>query len=108
MGNAARRPGASRAGPLPLEGLRENSCPNAPSAAGKTRSSQYAVLAAADLRGGSDPGSLDKVAWWQTDDFWQYALFATVDHIRAAACRAGMPTRLACRDLAQRPGRPAP
>src|SRR5262249_4987029 len=30
---------AGRAGPLPLEGLRERSCPRPPSAAGRTRSS---------------------------------------------------------------------
>jgi hypothetical protein len=51
---------------------------------------QYAVLTAA-LHGGTEPGLLDEIVWWQTDDFWQYALFATVAHIRAAANRAGVP-----------------
>jgi len=64
--------------------------------------------AAAALRGGTDPDLLDEVAWWQTDDFWQYALFATVAYIRAAASRAGVPVRQACQDLAQRSGDPAP
>ena len=49
-----------------------------------------------------------RVAWWQTDDFWQYALFAAVAYVRAAATRAGVPARQACQDLAGRPGQPAP
>jgi hypothetical protein len=52
---------------------------------------QYAVLAAAALHGGTDPDLLDEVAWRQTGDFWQYALFAAVAYIRAAASRAGVP-----------------
>ena len=36
---------------------------------------------------------------WQTDDFWQYALFAAVAYIRAAASRAGVPVRQACQGL---------
>ena len=61
---------------------------------------QYAALAAAALHGGTEPDVLDEVAWWQTDDFWQYALFAVVAYIRAAASRAGVPVRQACQDLA--------
>jgi hypothetical protein len=52
---------------------------------------RYAVLAAAALHGGTDPDLLDEVAWWQTDDFWQYALFATVASI------APPPAGRACR-----------
>jgi hypothetical protein len=66
------------------------------------------VLAAAALQGGTEPDLLEEVAWWQTDDFWQYALFAAIAYIRAAASRAGVPVPKACRDLAQRPGHPAP
>jgi hypothetical protein len=69
---------------------------------------QYAVLAAAALHGGTEPDLLAEVAWWQADDFWQYALFAAVAYIRAGASRAGVPVRQACRDLARRPGRPVP
>ena len=65
------------------------------------------MLAAAALRGGTEPDLLDEVAWWQTDDFWQYALFAAVGYIRAAASQAGVPVRQACQDLAGRPGHPA-
>jgi hypothetical protein len=61
---------------------------------------QYAVLAAAALHGGTEPNLLDEVAWWQTDDFWQYALYAAIAHIRAAASRVGVPVRQACQELA--------
>jgi hypothetical protein len=69
---------------------------------------QYAVLAAAAIHGGTEPDLLDEVAWWQTDDFWQYALFAAVAYIRAAASRAGVPIAQACQELAQPPVDSAP
>ena len=69
---------------------------------------QFAVLAAAALHGGTEPDLLDEVAWWQTDDFWEYALFAAVAYIRAAANRAGVPTAQACQELAPRPADPGP
>ncbi len=73
----------------------------------ENRKFQYAVLAAAALHGGTEPDLLEKVDWWQADDFWQYALFAAVAYIRAAASRAGVPGRQVCQDLVQRPGHPA-
>ncbi len=99
---------ASRADPLPLEGLRERFFPERTFRGRQNTKLQYAVLAAAALHGGTEPDLLDEVAWWQTDDFWQYALFATVAYIRAAASRAGVPVRQACQDLAQPSGDPAP
>jgi len=60
--------------------------------------------AAAALRGGAEPDLLDEVAWWQTDDFWQYALYAAVAYIRAAASRADVPVRRVGQELAQRAG----
>src|SRR5580700_3723517 len=98
--------GASRADPLPLEGLRERFLPECTFRGRHNKKFQYAMLAAAALQGGTEPDLLDEVAWWQTDDFWQYALFAAVAYIRAAAGRAGVPTRQACQDLAQHPGHP--
>jgi len=100
--------GASRAGPLPLEGLRERFLPETAFRGRQNHKLQYALLAAAALRGGTEPDLLNEVAWWQTDDFWQYALFAAVAYTRAAASRAGVPVRQACQDLSQRPGHPAP
>ncbi len=99
---------ASRADPLPLEGLRERFLPECTFRGRQNKKLQYAALAAAALPGGTEPDLLDEVAWWQADDFWQYALFAAAACIRAAASRAGVPVRQACQDLAQSPGRPAP
>jgi hypothetical protein len=65
------------------------------------------VLAAAALGGGAEPDLLDEVAWWQTDDFRRYALFAAIAYIRDAADRASVPVRQACQQLTQRPGYPA-
>ena len=96
--------GASRSGPLALQGLREQFLPERTLRGRQDKKFQYAVLAAAALHGGTEPDLLDEVAWWQTDDFWQYGLFAAVGYIRAAASRAGVPVRQACQDLAGRPG----
>ena len=100
--------GASRANPLPLEGLRERFLPECTSPGRQNTKLRYAVLVAAALHGGTEPDLLDEVAWWQADDFWQYALFAAVACIRAAASRAGVPVHPACQDLTPSPGRPAP
>ncbi|MFZ0755415.1 MAG: hypothetical protein WAN00_16745 [Trebonia sp.] len=80
--------GASRAEPLPLEGLRERSLPEATFRGRQNAKFQYAVLAAAGVHGGTEPDLLDEVTSWQTDDFWQYAMYAAVAYIRAAASRA--------------------
>jgi hypothetical protein len=98
--------GASRADPLALDGVRERFLAECTFRGRQHKKLQYAVLVAAALRGGTEPDLLDEVAWWQTDDFWQYALFATVAYIRAAATKAGVPVHQACRDLAQH--HPAP
>jgi hypothetical protein len=100
--------GASRAEPLPLEGLRERFLPEATFRGRQNAKFRYAVLAAAAVYGGTEPDLLDEVAAWQTDDFWQYAMYAAVAYIRAAASQAGVPVCETCRDLGERPGHPAP
>ncbi len=96
--------GASRAEPLPLERLRERFLPECAFRGRQNAKLRYAVLAAAAVHGGTEPDLLDEVAYWQTDDFWQYAMYAAVACIRAAASRAGVPVRQACRDLDKGPG----
>jgi hypothetical protein len=100
--------GASRAEPLPLEGLRERFLPEAAFRGRQNAKLQYAMLAAAAVHGGTEPDLLDEVASWQADDFWQYAAYAAVIYIRAAAGRAGVPVRQACLDLDESLGHPAP
>ena len=96
--------GASRADPLALEGMRERFLPECAIRGRQNSKLQFAILAAAALRGGAEPDLLDEVAWWQTDDFWQYALYAAVAYVRAAAGRAGVPVRQVCQELADSDG----
>jgi hypothetical protein len=99
---------ASRADPLAMEGMQERFLPECAFRGRQNKKLQFAILAAAALRGGTEPDLLDEVAWWQTDDFWQYALYAGVTYVRAAADRAGVPVRQVCQELTQRDGpRPA-
>src|ERR1035438_7707469 len=53
--------GASRADPLPLEGLRERCLPECTFRGRQNTKFQYAVLAAAALHGGTEPDLLDEV-----------------------------------------------
>jgi hypothetical protein len=96
--------GASRADPATLEGMRERFLPECAFRGRDKGKLQFAVLAAAAQRGGVEPDLLDEVAWWQTDDFWRYALFAAVAYIRIAADRASAPVSEVCQGLAQRTG----
>jgi hypothetical protein len=79
--------------------------PRPPSADGRTRSSGTQSWPQRPSTAG--PDLLDEVASWQTDDFWQYAMYAAIAYIRAAASRAAVPVRQACQDLNERPGHPA-
>jgi hypothetical protein len=106
-GDALEWCGADRTDPLSLEGLRERFLPEGTFGGRRNAKLQYAVLAAAAVQGGTEPDLLD-VASWQADDFWQYAMYAAVAYIRAAASRAGVPVRQACQDLDERSGHPAP
>jgi hypothetical protein len=91
-----------------LEGLRKRFLPEATCRGRQNAKFRYAVLAAAAIRGGTEPDLFDEVASWQADDFWQYAMYAAVAYIRAAASRASVQVRQACQDLDERPGHPAP
>jgi hypothetical protein len=62
------------------------------------------VLVAAAAHGGLEPDVLDEVAWWQTDDFWSYALAAVVAIIRSCAERAGISVPNFAEQLAGRIG----
>jgi hypothetical protein len=75
----------------PWQGLRERFLPECRFRGKQNKKLQFAVLAAAATHGGTEPDLLDEIVWWQTDDFWQYALFAAVAYVRAAASRAGVP-----------------
>jgi hypothetical protein len=48
------------------------------------RNSQYMIYAAATLRGGVEPDLDRDVTWWFHDP-WQFAVYALVIYLRAAA-----------------------
>jgi hypothetical protein len=100
--DALDRCGASRADPVALEGIADRFLPECTFRGRDKRKLRFAVLAVAALHGGAEPDLLEEVVWWQTDDFWQYALFAAIAYIRAAADRAGVPVRQVCQELPQR------
>jgi hypothetical protein len=65
---------------------------------------QYALRAAAMVRAGVDPGLLEEVRWWRTDDLWFWALEALVTYVRAAAEHSAEPVTAICRRVASRHG----
>jgi hypothetical protein len=97
---------ACPAGAEPLEyaGLRERLLPEV-TFRGRVehRNSQYALYAAACLRGGLQPDLLSDAGWWQTP-LWQYAVYAVVIYSRAAADRFTVPVEEIARRVAARHG----
>jgi hypothetical protein len=66
--------------------------------------SKFALRAAAMLHGGVDPGLLDEVQWWQSNDLWYWSLEALVAYVRAAADRTGQSVESVCRRIAEQRG----
>ena len=52
------------------------------------------------LNGGVNPGLLEEVQWWRTDDLWYWALKALAAYVRATADRTGLTVASACRRVA--------
>jgi hypothetical protein len=93
--------GANRHSPLEFEGIRERYLSDGTARTSAERhKSKFALRAAAMLHGGVDPGLLDEVQWWQTDDVWYWSLEALVAYMRAAADRTGLSMESICRRLA--------
>ena len=92
----------SGAEPLEYEGLRERYLPEA-NFRGRVehRNSQYALYAAACMRGGLQPDLLHDAGWWQSP-LWQYAVYAVVIYSRAAAERLAVPVEDVARRIAAR------
>jgi len=92
--------GFSSTEPLEYEGLREKYLPEI-EFRGKVshRNSQYALYAAAALRGGVLPDIIADTGWWQSE-LWLYALYAVVTYARASAERRGASVADVARALA--------
>jgi hypothetical protein len=90
--------------PLEFEGLPERYLPEV-TFRGRVehRNSQYALYAAACMRGGLQPDLLSDAGWWQTP-LWQYAVYAVVIHSRVAAERLAVPVAEIARRIAARHG----
>jgi hypothetical protein len=56
------------------------------------------------LRGGVDPGLLDEVQWWRSDDLWYWSLEALAVYVRAAAERTNQTVEFVCRRIADARG----
>ena len=54
------------------------------------------------MRAGVDPGLLDEVYWWQSDDLWVWSFDALVVYVRAAADRLRLPVDVVCERVAGR------
>jgi len=97
---------ACPAGPEPLGsgGLRERYLPEV-TVRGRVehRNSQYALYAAACMRGGPQPDLPSDAGWWQTP-LWHYAVLAVVIYGRAVAERLGLPVGQVVRRIAARHG----
>ena len=94
-------PGANRQAPLEFEGIRDRYLPEGIAhTKAQHHKSKYALRAAAMLHGGVDPGLLDEVQWWRTDDLWYWSLEALATYVRAAADRIGQSVESICRRIA--------
>jgi hypothetical protein len=65
---------------------------------------EYALGPQRWVRAGVDPGFLDEVSWWRTDDMWFWALQALVTDVRAAAEHGSESVPATCGQVASRHG----
>jgi hypothetical protein len=96
--------GVTRDRPIAHEGFRDTYLPECEFRGRENRKAQFAILTSAVVRGGLEPDLLDEVVWWQNDDYWRYALYATVAMIRASAERQGVSVVRLVEQLAKRHG----
>lgn len=83
--------GATAGDPIAYEGLRAIHFSECNFRGKEHRKIQFAILATASIRGGIEPDLLDETYWWNTDDFWRYALLAAIAITRAVADRLDQP-----------------
>jgi hypothetical protein len=96
---------ASREEPIEFEGIRERFLPECTAHTKvQHQHSKYALRAAAMIRAGVDPGLLDEVIWWQSDDLWVWTLDALAVYVRVAVDRTGVEVGEVCGRLARRRG----
>jgi hypothetical protein len=101
--DAIEEAGATRERPLEFEGIRKRHLPeDRAHTRAQHHKAEYALRAAAMIRAGVNPGLLDEVRWWRTDDLWFWALGALVTYVRAAAERTAESVPTLCGRAASR------
>jgi hypothetical protein len=94
---------ASREQPLEFEGIRQRHLPeDRADTKAQHHKAEYALRAAAMVRAGVEPGLLDEVSWWRTDDLWFWSLQALVTYVRAAAEPSAKSVSVICVRIASR------
>jgi hypothetical protein len=97
--------GASVRSPLEFEAIRGRYLPDGVAhTKAQHDKSKFALRAAAMLHGGVEPGLLDEVQWWRSDDLWYWSLEALAAYVRAAADRAGESVESVCQRIADEHG----
>ena len=93
---------ATRSAPLQFAGIRERCLPRtAAHTKAQHHKREFALRAAAMIHGGVDPGLLDEIVWWRTDDLWYWSLEALMAYAGAAAERTGTSIDVIGRRLAE-------
>ena len=100
-----RKQASPREDPIDYEDIREIYLPER-EFRGRTdhHKSHYALTAAAMVRGGVKPDLLGEVAWWSTDDFWLFSMYAMTIYLRVAAERQGETVAVLCERIAAKQG----
>jgi hypothetical protein len=105
LADAIEESGASREQPLEFDGIRKRHLlEDRAHTKAQHHKAEYALRAAAMVRAGVDPGLLDEVSWWRTDDLWFWALQALVTYVRAAGEHRAEPVSGICGRVASRHG----
>ncbi len=72
--DASKRRARLGSSPIEFEQICQRYLPECPRLTkAEHHKSKYATRAAAMIRAGVDPGLLDEVGWWRTDDLWVWA-----------------------------------
>jgi hypothetical protein len=101
--DAIEEAGGTRQRPLEFEGIRKRHLPeDRAHTKAQHHKAEYALRATAMVRAGVDPGLLEEVSWWRSDDLWFWALEALVTYVRAAAEHGAETIPVICGRIASR------
>ncbi len=97
--------GATRDRPLDSTQMRRRHLPeDRATTRAQHQKAEFAIRAAAMIRGGVDPALHDTVSWWRLNDLWLWSLQAVLVYARAAAEHSEMTVADLCELVAERRG----